>query len=469
MSARPTLHAFDRFAAQIWESLQGAPDACQRLRMQGRGSLHSVFAVSDLAGASMGAAGLAMSELIGLLGVAAPSVAVDRRLASLWFGTTLRPQGWELPGLWDAVAGDYRAADGWIRLHTNAPHHRAAALAVLDVPAERAAVASAVERWSAQALESAVVAQGGCAAAMRGLDAWAVHPQGRAVHQEPLLAWQTHPLSAVASDGRGAAWQPSVQRPLQGLRVLDLTRILAGPAATRWLAGHGAEVLRIDPPGWEEPGTVPEVTLGKRCARLDLHANADRAVFEALLAQADVLVHGYRDGALDALGFGAAWRRGLNPLLVDVSLNAYGWSGPWRQRRGFDSLVQMSAGIADAGMRALGRDRPTPLPLQALDHATGYLMAAAVTMGLVHRLRGQGGSTVRASLARTAHLLAGGGVGDPDGCELEPVDAVADFAAQEEATSWGPALRMRPAVDIAGAAMRWDRAACALGTAAAAW
>ncbi|ATH11261.1 acyl-CoA transferase [Delftia acidovorans] len=469
MSSLPSPCAFDHCAAQIWAALEGAQGALHRLEMRGQGALASVFPISDLAAASLGVAGLAISELMAQCGAAAPQVVVDRRLASLWFGSSLHPLGWEMPALWDAVAGDYRTADGWIRLHTNAPHHRAAALAVLDAPADREAVATVVRRWTAHELESAVVAQGGCAAAMRGLVAWAAHPQGQAVQQEPLLAWQVHPQPGQPFSFSAGAWQPSAQRPLQGLRVLDLTRILAGPAATRWLAGHGAEVLRIDPPGWEEPGTVPEVTLGKRCARLDLRAPQDRAVFEQLLAGADVLVHGYRDGALEGLGFGAAWRRRLNPSLIDVSLNAYGWSGPWQRRRGFDSLVQMSAGIADAGMHRLGRDRPTPLPLQALDHATGYLMAAAVVMALVRRMQGQGGSTVRASLARTAHLLAGHGVGDPDACPLAPVNGAEDFSAAIEATSWGAARRLRAPVEVAGAPMHWERAACALGTSVAAW
>ncbi|AEF88964.1 L-carnitine dehydratase/bile acid-inducible protein F [Delftia sp. Cs1-4] len=469
MSSLPSPCAFDHCAAQIWAALDGAHGALHRLEMRGQGALASVFPVSDLAAASLGVAGLAISELVAQCGAAAPQVVVDRRLASLWFGSSLHPLGWEMPALWDAVAGDYRTADGWIRLHTNAPHHRAAALAVLDAPADREAVATAVRRWAAHELESAVVAQGGCAAAMRGLAAWAAHPQGQAVQQEPLLAWQVHPQPGQPFSFSAGAWQPSAQRPLQGLRVLDLTRILAGPAATRWLAGHGAEVLRIDPPGWEEPGTVPEVTLGKRCARLDLRAPQDRAVFEQLLAGADVLVHGYRDGALEGLGFGAAWRRRLNPSLIDVSLNAYGWSGPWQRRRGFDSLVQMSAGIADAGMHRLGRDRPTPLPLQALDHATGYLMAAAVVMALVRRMQGQGGSTVRASLARTAHLLAGHGVGDPDTCPLAPVSGAEDFSVAIEATSWGAARRLRAPEEVAGAPMHWERAACALGTSVAAW
>ncbi|MDR0225885.1 MAG: CoA transferase [Burkholderiaceae bacterium] len=460
MSSFPS--TFERQSASIWSALGGSPEALHRLRMQGHDSLFSVFPVSDLAAASLGVAGLALSELMGVVRGVAPPVVVDRRLASLWFGSSLQPQGWALPPSWDAVAGDYRAADGWIRLHTNAPHHRAAALAVLDVPADRDAVAAAVSRRDAQTLEADVVAHGGCAAVMQSLADWGDHPQGRAVQAEPLLHWQAHP------HGAPARWQAAARRPLQGLRVLDLTRILAGPVATRWLAAYGAEVLRIDPPGWEEPGLAPDVTLGKRCARLDLACAHDRGIFEGLLARADVLVHGLRDGALDDLGLGAAWRRGVNPGLIDVSLNAYGWSGPWRQRRGFDSLVQMSVGIADAGMRSLGRDQPVPLPLQAIDHGTGYLLAAAVVMALLRRAHGLGGSTVRASLARTAWLLTREGVGMPH-AEAMAAAGRSDLAETIENTGWGAALRLRPPLDVEGVPMVWERPACALGSSEAAW
>lgn len=145
---------------------------------------------------------------------------------------------------------------------------------------------------------------------------------------EPLVWHEEFPGSSLPD------WPLDRERPLAGIRVLDLTRVLAGPIATRFLAGFGAEVLRIDPPDWNEPGVVPEVTLGKRCARLDLQQTADRERFRRLLASADVLVHGYRADALERLGFGADVRRALNPGLVDVSLNAYGWSGPWQTRRG---------------------------------------------------------------------------------------------------------------------------------------
>ncbi len=144
--------------------------------MAGSGDLPSAFAVSDLAVASVAAAGLAVAELTSARFGEVPAVQADRRLASFWFSRTLQPQGWSMPPVWDPIAGDYAAADGWIRLHTNAPHHRDAVLAVLGAVNDKVAVATAVSRWRADALEAAVVERGGCAAAMRTLSAWAEHP-----------------------------------------------------------------------------------------------------------------------------------------------------------------------------------------------------------------------------------------------------------------------------------------------------
>jgi crotonobetainyl-CoA:carnitine CoA-transferase CaiB-like acyl-CoA transferase len=346
-------------------------------------------------------------------------------------------------------------------LHTNAPHHRDAALAVLGVPADKAQVERAVAKWMGDDLEAAVVQRGGCAAAMRSIDAWAAHPQGKLVREQPLL------FICETDDSASQAWRPTPGRPLHGLRILDLTRVLAGPIATRFLAGFGADVLRIDPPLWDEPGVVPDVTLGKRCARLDLHNPAERIQFEELLAASDVLVHGYRADALAALGLDADTRRRIRPGLIDVSLNAYGWDGPWLNRRGFDSLVQISAGIADAGMRRYGRDRPTPLPVQALDHATGYLMAAAVIRGVKHRLMSGGGFEAKASLARTATLLIDGPAGQPHADLIAAGEE--DYCSDTEHTTFGPAHRLRAPVRIGDIAMRWDRPAVALGTSTACW
>lgn len=294
---------------------------------------------------------------------------------------------------------------------------------------------------------------------MRSIEEWNAHPQGLAVASEPLV----HKIQTSKSATREFRFGPP-ERPLAGIRVLDLTRVLAGPVATRFLSGYGADVLRIDPPRWEEPGLVPEVTLGKRCARLDLKSPSDRACFESLLAQADMLVHCYRPGTLAHLGYAEDIRQRIAPGLIDVSLDAYGWSGPWRERRGFDSLVQMSNGIAEVAMRRRGADRPTPLPVQALDHATGYLLAAAALRGLAERQCTRRGSQFRLSLGRTARALIDCGFRETD-IPLAP-EREGDVAPSIEQTPWGRARRLRASVLVAGTALSWDLPAAALGTAA---
>ncbi len=437
-----------RFAQALQLPLGDLP----QVAFPGMGALPSTFAVTDFASASIAAAGLAVADLLRKQGHAVADISVDRRLASFWFASSLRPMGWMPPPPWDPIAGDYATADGWIRLHTNAPHHRAAALSVLGNCDARDGVAAAVSQWTGEALERAVVEANGCAARMLDMAQWGAHPQGLAVAAEPLIEQVVGPAE------RALPWRDNPCQPLAGIKVLDLTRILAGPVATRFLASMGAEVLRIDPPGWEEPSLAPEVTLGKRCARLDLHDSLDRITFERLLAQADVFVHGYRADALERLGYDGERLRQLNPALIDIGLNAYGWTGPWRNRRGFDSLVQMSTGIAAAGQQWRQADKPVPLPVQALDMATGYLAAAAAITGLASGRA----SSARLSLARTAKALVDHGQVTTD----LPLAAEtgSDLATQIEHTPWGPAQRLAPPLTIAGTPMQWASPAAQLGS-----
>lgn len=423
----------------------------------------SCFAVSDLAASAVGSVGSAMALLLESLGLSpdAPPVQVNQRLASLWFLMSIKPDDWELPPIWDAIAGDYKTRDGWIKLHTNLPHHRAAALSVLGTDAIREKVATAVLTWDACDLETEIVNAGGVAAAMRSREEWTNHPQGIALAAEPLIAWDAPRTDTIRQ------WNGVRERPLNGLRVLDLTRVLAGPVATRTLAGFGADVLRLDPPGWDEANIVPDITLGKRCSFLDLKTSSDRALFETLLSGADVLVHGYRPGALDGLGYSQANRLAIKPNLIEVSLDAYGWTGPMATRRGFDSLVQMSCGIANAGMQWARANKPTPLPAQALDHATGYLMAAAVVRALTIAASGNGIQNARLSLARTAELLLEHPQMHEGELDKEPKPN--DFLDAAEATTWGKAYRLKPPIHIEGTPMAWSRSAGALGTSQAAW
>ena len=420
--------------------------------------LPSWFETSELASASIACAGL-MTHLH--MPRASSQIVVDQRLASLWFDMTLKPVDWDIPPPWDPIAGDYQTSDGWIRLHTNAPHHRKAALSVIGDYSERDALARAVARWNKDQLENEVVEAGGCAAAMNSFEDWQAHPQGKSVANEPLIDWDR------AEGDRSFQENGSGTLSLSGVKVLDLTRILAGPVGTRYLAAYGADVLRIDPLDWDEPSVAPEVTLGKRCAGLDLKSSQGREVFCNLVKDAEILVHGYRPNALANLGFDGQTLRKLNPSLIDISLCAYGWNGPWKNRRGFDSLVQMSCGIAGYGMRMSGAQKPVPLPVQALDHATGYFMAAAALYAL-HRKRQHGEVlAARLSLARTAQLLMNNQrtTLHKHGCKLEPKD----MNSAIENTGWGDAHRVRWPLEIAGREARWSHRAAALKSASATW
>lgn len=446
------------FWQQLWHALQGETSPPPTV-LQGYQAFISAYPVSELAATSMALAAQAAAGLVD----SPATVTVDVRLASRWFQHTFRPINRPLPAAWDVFAGDYATADGWIRLHTNAQHHRQAMERVLGKQADRATLAKTVAGWQKQTLEQAIIDAGGCAAEMRSLAEWQRHPQGQSVAQEALIAWYPQ------AEGPPPAWQRPVARPLLGVKVLDLTRIIAGPVATRFLAGLGAEVLRLDPPSWQEPSLEEEMMQGKRCARLDLKSAAGRQQFEQLLAQADVLVHGYRADALEKLGYDSARRQQLAPGLVDVSLNAWGWSGPWRNRRGFDSLVQMACGIADAGQRWQGADTPCPLPVQALDHATGYLMAAAVLEGMRRRVVHRTGITAQLSLARTAHLLTSHPyAGATAATGLGPAQPHDDWDALE-VTPLGIGARLRPPLWLPGTPLLWSRPGGPLGSATASW
>jgi CoA transferase family III len=461
---------FTRITERIWDAAGGSAGLGNLTVSGPRQLLPSVFDVTGLAVASVAAATLAAAEFHAARNRMPPSqVTVDSRAASAAFAceALFTPVGWTLPDIWDPIAGNYPAQDGWIRLHTNYAYHRAAAEKVLGA-ADRESVRAAVRDWKADELEAAVVAAGGCAAAMHSRQDWLASPQGSAVAGAPLLE-----VTAAAEGSTASGSTPTrstapgeAAAPYAGIRVLDLTRVIAGPVGTRFLAGYGADVLRVDPPGFAEvPACLPETTAGKHTTFLGLTTPAGRSAFERLVATADVLVTGLRADALRELGYDEPALRTLNPSLIRVSHNAYGWSGPWRDRRGFDSLVQMSCGIAEAGARAAGGDKPVPLPVQALDHATGYLLAAAVGRALTRRLTTARPSSVRASLIGTASFLWS--LPCPQGQPSSP--GPADFPLEDASTAWGPARRVPPPGQIAGAPARWTVDAGPLGRHAPAW
>lgn len=434
-------------AFQFWNMLSNAVFAedTQYCQIVYNGKLTSPFFVSELLAETVGIMGAAVARLTNQT---IENVKVDGRLTDLWCDTSYQPQGWQMPNMWDPLSNIYQGADGWIRLHTNAKHHKAAALRVLNVSKNTNQVAQAIATWPVTTLEDAIIAQGGVAAQMLSPTQWRAHPQGRAVSQEPIVHWMTKPATA-SKKMKNADYKTN--RPLAGLRVLDLTRVLAGPVATRMLAGYGANVLRIDPPQWDDDGLLQDTTLGKRCAGLDLHAQQDRIIFENLLSEADIFVHGYRSDALANIGYNSKTIERLNSNLIEVCLNAYGWTGPWATRRGFDSIVQLSTGIAEVCATDAS---PGKLPVQALDHAAGFLMAACVFEAIKRAQKGEV-SYARISLARLSHLLQSVGIQNNPPTPFMPRNQ-ADFSTILEKSEWGLLHRLHPMLSVPGANIFWD-------------
>ncbi|WP_402376432.1 CoA transferase [Isoptericola rhizosphaerae] len=287
-------------------------------------------------------------------------------------------------------SGFFRTADGWVRTHANYPHHRARLLHLLDLPdgAPRDDLAARLAQRSAQDVEDAAADAGAIAVRVRSEREWRASAPGRAAAVGPL----------VATTPRADARPARAATPFAGARVLDLTRVIAGPVGTRTLALLGAEVLRVDPP---EPAEIPAQHLdtgqGKRSTLLDLRRRDDHARAQELLDRADVLVTGYRPGAIEAHGLR------LPPGAVHARVSAWGAGGPWAGRRGFDSIVQAASGVAL--LESADGVTPGALPAQALDHATGYLLAAGVVDALAGRARDGRGRDVTVALARTAAWL----------------------------------------------------------------
>jgi crotonobetainyl-CoA:carnitine CoA-transferase CaiB-like acyl-CoA transferase len=428
--------------------------------------LPSSFAVGTAAQATIAAVAAAAADLWTRRGGKPQDIAVDMRHAALEFRSErlCRVDGQPAAPSWDAIAGTYRCGDGrWVRIHTNFPHHRDGILALLGCDYAREAMQAALDSWQADAFEDAVAERGLVATMMRSAEDWVASPQGAALAGQPLVTIERigeappRPL-------------PPADRPLGGLRVLDLTRIIAGPVCGRALAAHGADVMRIAAP--RLPFIAPLVIdtgRGKLSAYADLAEADGRAALEALLQEADVFVQGYRPGGLAARGFSPQAVAEARPGIVYVSLSAYGHAGPWAGRRGFDSLVQTASGINHAEAAAAGIDGPKELPCQALDHASGYLMALGAIAAL-RRREDEGGSwQVRVSLARTGRWLqnlgrvAGGlDCADPSPEEDLFEDSDSGFgrlrAVRHAARlSLTPALWERPAVPLGSHPPRWPR------------
>jgi crotonobetainyl-CoA:carnitine CoA-transferase CaiB-like acyl-CoA transferase len=448
--------------ADLWVLAGGEPAALDAVTLTGEEpQLPSSFRVAAAAQVSIAAAGLAAAQIWKLRSGQSQQVAVEMRhaVAECRSERYLRLDGQPPPPAWDAIAGIYQTRDRrFVRLHTNFPGHREAVCRVLGCKAERDSVQAALMQWDAESFETAAYAGGGVVAMMRSHDEWSELAQAKALAALPVVE--------IEKIGEAAPrlW-PAGDRPLAGLRVLDLSRVIAGPVAGRTLAAHGADVLLIS--GAELPA-IPWLTIdtgrGKLSAFVELKREEGRQTLRELLAQVDIFSQGYRPRALANLGFSPQDAARINPGIVYVSLSAYGHAGPWADRRGFDSLTQTATGFNHAEGVAAGIEGPKELPAQILDHATGHLMAFGAMMAKARQSREGGSWHVRVSLAQTGRWIWNLGR-LIDGLKTEDLKSEAVEAFIEETASGFGRLRgIRYSAELSKTPAFWSRPAVPLGS-----
>jgi crotonobetainyl-CoA:carnitine CoA-transferase CaiB-like acyl-CoA transferase len=429
------------------------------------------FRVGTAGAAAIAAVALAAAELWAERKGRAPQrVAVDLRhaAAALRGARYLRVDDQPPKEAFDASSGLYPTRDGrWVFLHCNFPNHRQAALQVLGLPMEsdRAAIAAAVRSRDGLALEEAVHGAAGCAALVRSAEEWSAHPQSAAVAALPFLE--------IERIGDAPAEPlPAGDRPLAGIRVLDLTRVLAGPTCARTLAEHGADVLKVSGPHLPHSGEVEiDTGLGKLSTFLDLRETRDAATLTGLIGagRCDVFSQSYRPGALGARGLGAAELAALRPGIIYVELSAWGREGPWARRRGFDTIVQCASGMA---LVEGGGARPRLLPVSAIDYVSGYLMALGAMAALKRRAAEGGSWRVRVSLARTGRWIVDRGLLDPAAIADVPAELAPDEIAritEETSSMLGRIRHLAPVPRMGETPPRWARPPVPLGHDAPAW
>lgn len=465
-SAPPADPHSRRALKRLWQSLELSEEALERVDLTGADPVFpSSFAVGTAAQVTIAASALAANELGRLRGVPCQRVSVDMEHAAQECRSYFKLDGQQRE-VQDKITGVYACAQGWVRIHANFAHHRDGALTVLGLPTgpgtTRQEVEGALKQWRALDFEAAASERGLVVAAARSFEEWDAHPQGQAIAAQPLLT-----IERIGEAGaRPLPRYRSGARPLSDIRVLDLTRIIAGPVGARALASYGADVMLLNSPLLPNIETIAETSRGKLSAFADLHTADGRIALKNLLKSTHIFMQGYRPGGLSDLGFGAQEVARMRPGIVYVSLSAYGGEGPWSGKRGFDSLVQMACGLNVAEAQAARAAIPKALPMQILDHASGYLMAWGAQVALARQANEGGSWHVRVSLAQTAHWLRQ--LGRIENGLATAMPNIEPFL-ETTPSGFGALTAVKPSARFSITPAGWDRPSSAPGTHPTIW
>lgn len=427
--------------------------------------LPTPFRIGVAGAATLAATGMAAADLWEQRTGRRQGIAVDVRqaTASLRSGHYLKLADGQVSAGRNAIMGFYPTKDGrWSYVHANFPNHRAAALRVLGCEENRDAVTRAVATWNAADLEEAIIAAKGAGGMVRTQAEWARHPQAAAIAALPLM-------EIVRIGDSPPEPLPKGKRPLSGIRILDLTRVLAGPTCARTLAEHGAEVMKISAEhlpnlGYQELDTGH----GKLSAYLDLREQQNVDILRGLVRGADVFSQGYRPDTLAARGLSPENLAAIRPGLVYVSLCAFGHVGPWASRRGFDTVVQTVSGMTSRQAEVVPGKTPGPqfYPVSAIDYCTGYLMATGAMIALHRRAREGGSWLVRISLAQVGKWIVDLGETPPDALRAVPQEfdiEELDRWSMVSDTLLGRLQHLAPVVQLSETAPHWARPTVPLG------
>jgi crotonobetainyl-CoA:carnitine CoA-transferase CaiB-like acyl-CoA transferase len=432
--------------------------------------IRTPFRMAESLAAIVAAQGLMISKLWEMKTGSKQTVQVDTQEAAVNLTSFLhqRQNGHPIPFSEPSypTVGFYQAKDGrWVFLNGGYPHLRNIILTTLDAANNSEAIKKSVAQWNSFELEEKVAGLDGCVDVMRSREEWLEHPQGKFLAQNPAI------VIKKIDDAPKTHIHEGGTRPLSGVRVLDLTHVIAGPTASRCFAEHGADVLHITGPTL--PSIFPFVIdtgHGKRNAHLDLHHQEDNDHLKKLIKEADVFVQGYQPGKIKDFGFSAEEVAALRPGIIYVTLSCFGDGGPWGHRPGFEQLGQTASGMADMYSKFAKLETPSLVPAFPCDYVTGYLAALGAFAAMIRRATEGGSYHVHISLTRSAMFIM-----EQDACTPDekipnwPDQSVVDPYLIESSGPYGIIRHLRPMLQLSETPAYWELPPAPFGSHKAEW